>query len=264
MKVQDVTTDTIFLESKEFSEGGSVVRLAMFVDGWNMYGSLKSAGIRDYGWCDFKSLARQQTGHADASVLVKFFTAADEPNRDKPLIKQAIWWKALEFTGCKIVRGEFRPIFEEAKARASDSGKKWREKMTDVALAAHLVADCNQIEPDPERSGEYRWKPGYDAAVLLTQDLDFVPAANIVASKPFSRRVYVLLPPSGFTVQENAARNWKKWANPMVSVHKLSEADFARALLPKIVEGNLGQKVICHPEWMWREKYETTQAIAGH
>jgi hypothetical protein len=43
----------------------------------------------------------------------------------------------------------------------------------------------------------------------------------------------------------------------MVSVHKLSEADFAKALLPRVVKGNLGQKVVCHDEWMWREKYES-------
>jgi hypothetical protein len=238
------------------------MRLAMFVDGWNMYGSLKSAGIRDYGWCDFRALARQQTGHADADVQVKFFTAADEPNPDKPLHKQKKWWEALEFTGCKIVRGEFRSISEEVSARSGDAGRKWREKMTDVALAAHMVADCNQIEPDPERSGDYRWKAGYDAAVLLTQDLDFVPAANIVASKPFSRCVYVLLPPSGSAAQGNAARNWREKA-PTVSVRELSEADFARALLPRVVTGDRGQTVVCPDEWMWREKYESMQAAAS-
>lgn len=233
------------------------MRLAMFVDGWNMYGSLKTAGIRDYGWCDFRCLARQQTGYADAIVQVKFFTAADEPNRDKPLIKQAIWWRALELTDCKVIRGEYRSTSEEVTARASNGEKKWREKMSDVALASHMVADCNRIEPDPQRSGEYRWTPGYDAAVLLTQDLDFVPAANIIASKPFSRRVHVLLPPSKGAAQANSARNWRARVRPEVSVQTLSEADFANALLPRVVEGNRGQKVVCHDEWMWREKYES-------
>ena len=48
------------------------MRLAMFVDGWNMYWSLRDAKIRPFGWCDFKRLAQQTTGYADAAVRVSF------------------------------------------------------------------------------------------------------------------------------------------------------------------------------------------------
>ena len=53
-----------------------------------------------------------------------------------------------------------------------------------------MVADCNYVEPDAERPGSLRWMPGYDRAVLLTQDSDFVPLVEIVASGPlFAKQV---------------------------------------------------------------------------
>lgn len=237
------------------------MRLAMFVDGWNMYWSLVDAGIRPYGWCNFGLLAQQQTGHSDAVVKVKFFTSKDQPHPEKIGNQQAIWSRALKFTGCEIIEGEFRSTRVEVEEQIRNDSKKWREKQTDIALASHMIADCNRIEMDEGNPGEYRWKPGYDEAVLLTQDSDFVPAVKILASKPFNRRVHVLLPPSGLSAQENAARIWKPLSGPTVRVRQLSMEDFARTLLPRVVEGPRGEKVVCYHKWMWREKYESLQAI---
>ena len=223
------------------------MRLAMFVDGWNMYGSLKTAGIRGYGWCDFKALARQQTGHTDADVAVKFFTAEDRPNPEKIDKQQKTWSDALEFTGCEIIWGEYRRNYFEVDEHIDNDGR-WREKRTDVALASHMVADCSR-------------NPGYDEAILLTQDSDFIPAVEVVAGKPFNKRVCVLLPPSEFNSQQNARRIWEPSEGSMVSVRQLSKADFAEALLPKVVHGPYGKKATCHPTWMWREKHQSE--IAG-
>jgi len=235
------------------------MHLAMFIDGWNMYWSLKRRGIRPYGWCDFKSLARQQTGHADASVSVKFFTSDDKPNPDKPLIKQAIWWQALGITGCEVILGEFRARHEEVKKWIRDSGKVWREKQTDVALASHMVADCSR-------------EPGYDEAILLTQDFDFIPAVKIVANEPFRKRVHVLLPPTNPEAERSALREWKRVSAgcgadprgvPLVRLRQLSKDDFAKALLPQVVKGAHGETVTCPATWMWRERYKEEQDRTG-
>ncbi|MGA2345357.1 MAG: hypothetical protein ABSF93_05090 [Candidatus Sulfotelmatobacter sp.] len=205
------------------------MHLAMYVDGWNMYGSLKRADIRGYGWCDFKLLAQQQTENPKANVTVKFFTSDDKPNPDKLRTKQRLWWRALEFTGCEIIQGEYRGIYEEVEESIRNSGKKWREKMTDVALASHMVKDCSRIEPDPTRRGGWRWSPGYDEAVLLTQDLDFMRAVEAVASEPFYRRVHVLLPPSDPRSEKHVAHAWAQSLDPtvttMVRVRQLSPDD---------------------------------------
>jgi uncharacterized LabA/DUF88 family protein len=234
------------------------VRLAMFVDGWNMYWSLVGAKIRPYGWCDFRRLALQTTGYSEAVVAVKFFTSEDLPHREKIDKQQRIWSLALEFTGCEIIWGEFRSTHVEVEEQIRNDEKRWREKQTDIALASHMIADCNRIEAIQGRAGEYRWNPGYDEAILLTQDSDFIPAVEIVANKPFNRRVRVLLPPSEFIAQQNAARIWEPLSrHPMVSVRQLSKDDFARALLPKVIDGPHGEKVTCDRNWMWREKYES-------
>jgi hypothetical protein len=47
-----------------------------------------------------------------------------------------------------------------------------------------MVKDCSRIEPG-EHPGEFRWMPGYDRAVLLTQDTDFIPLVRTVSGDPF-------------------------------------------------------------------------------
>jgi hypothetical protein len=84
-----------------------------------------------------------------------------------------------------------------------------------------------------------------------------VPAVEAVCDPPFRRRVHVLLPPSDFPAQTNAFEFWKKrFKGRAVVVHQLTQADFAKALLPQLVKGP-GGVVECHPEWMYCGKYET-------
>jgi hypothetical protein len=225
----------------------------MYVDGWNMHGSMKNAGIRAYGWCDFRLLTRQLTGHDDVDIGVKFFTASDTPHPKKIPDKQARWWKALRLLGSEIVEGEFRPTGDETKEWTRYSGNKLREKMTDVALASHLIADCSRVG----FTGKEYWAQGYDEAVLLAQDTDYVPAVRIVSRAPFAKRVHVLLPPSDLPARDNALRIWtKEFAGSTVVIRQLTRTDFAKALLPRFVQGPAGEVAECHHEWMYREKYE--------
>ncbi len=234
-----------------------MTQLAMFVDGWNFYWSLVDADIKPYGWCNFPLLARQQTGFSDAAVTVKYFTSADKPHPEKISDRQmTIWWQALRFIGCQVIQGEFRATTTEVEEQIKVSRKTWREKQTDIALASHMIADCSRIEPDPERSGRYLWKPGYDQAILLTQDSDFVPLVKLVAAEQFKRPVLVLLPPSTSVAQENALRIWRRLDGSNVVVKQLSQTDLADALLPKVVEAPKGARVTCYRTWMWREKHE--------
>ena len=83
-----------------------------------------------------------------------------------------------------------------------------------------------------------------------------------VSEEPFNQPVLVMLPPSGALAQENACRAWDQGAeNTNVVIKQLQLPDLARALLPRIVEGPEGQKVACHPSWMWREKHERLHAM---
>jgi hypothetical protein len=242
-------------------------QLAMFVDGWNFYLSLRDAGIKEYGWCDFALLAKQQTQLHNASVNVKYFTAEDKPNPEKIGDRQkTIWWRALRCRGFQIIEGEFRPTYFEVEHQVRQDRKTWREKETDTALASHMIADCNKIEPDPDRPGARLWTPGYDEAVLLSGDSDFVPAVKILVGEPFSRRVHVLLPPNSEKAQASAQRRWKPLADYNLHVAQLTRADLANALLPQVVvDANArGERVECYKTWMSREKHERLQRLTTH
>ena len=102
-----------------------MTRLAMFVDGWNFYHSLRDAGISDYGWCDFELLARQQTRLPEASVTVKYFTAEDKPQPERRDRQRGIWWRALHYRGVEVIEGEFRSTGVEVAPEIRDR-IKWR------------------------------------------------------------------------------------------------------------------------------------------
>ena len=178
--------------------------------------------------------------------------SSDLYHAEKLLDKQERWWNALNAKGWVVEReGEFR------KRNDGKGGEKWHEKMTDVALASRLIADCANYQRIPGREEkEYHWKPEYDEAVLLSQDTDFVPAVRVV-SKLYNRRVHVLLPGSGTQAQKNAFEHWREEFPPKstaVTVVQLTKADFEAALLPKFVKRSDGHVIECHPEWAHRTK----------
>ncbi len=191
---------------------------------------------------------------------VKYFTSEDRPHPEKILDRQKpIWWRAMRYLGVQIVEGEFRSTHSEVEQQIREDHKKWREKQTDIALASHMIADCTLIEPDPDRSGAWLWTPGYDEAVLLSQDSDFVPAVKILVGEPFRRPLHVLLPPSSETAEASAQRTWMPLSGPNIHVVQLAKADLAKALLPRVVINAHGERVACHHSWMWREKHENLQ-----
>src|SRR5579871_2051637 len=110
-----------------------------------------------------------------------------------------------------------------------------------------------------DRSGVWLWKPGYDEAVLLSQDSDFVPTAKILVRAPFRRRLNILLPPSSGAAERNALQIWKPLSGPNLRVVQLTKSDFANAVLPQVITTATGEKVKCHHSWMWRERHEKLQ-----
>ena len=101
------------------------------------------------------------------------------------------------------------------------------------------------------------WTPGYDEAVVLSQDSDFVPAVKILVGEPFRRRLHVLLPPSSDNAEASAQRIWKPLSGPNLQVVQLTKADLAKALLPGVVTNAHGEEVKCYHSWMWRERHES-------
>jgi hypothetical protein len=160
----------------------------------------------------------------------------------------------------KSSKGNSAQRTSKSNSKSDKITKKWREKQTDIALASHMIADYNRIEPDPDRSGASLWTSGYDEGVLLSQDTDFIPAIKILIGEPFRCRFHVLLPPSSEAAEASARRIWKPLAGPNLVVIQLTKADLAKALLPRVVSDGHGEKVACHHSWMWLEKHQLLDA----
>ena len=122
--------------------------------------------------------------------------------------------------------------------------------------------DASRITED-KTHGSLLWSPGYDRAVIVTQDADFVPLVRMVPAEPLLRPVHVLLPPSRPDAEENAQRVWNVEASRKVVVKQLRKSDLANALLPEILTGTEGQTVRCHHTWMSRERHQQSLAYAS-
>lgn len=127
-----------------------MTRLSMYVDGWNFYYSLKGAGIQEYGWCNFSMLAKQQTSEKDAEVKVKYFTSVDKPNKEKIDRQTSIWWTALDFMKCDIIKGSFaiqarrsRIIIGLSARSGAKSKRTWLWHLTWSRIAAKSIAASN-------------------------------------------------------------------------------------------------------------------------
>ena len=73
-------------------------RVAVYVDGFNLYYGLRSKGWRRYYWLDLRRLSEQFLRAGQRLVLVRYFTAgvfAEPHDPDKP-VRQNTYLEALE------------------------------------------------------------------------------------------------------------------------------------------------------------------------
>ena len=189
-----------------------MARYSMYVDGWNFYWSLVNAGIKPYGWCDFALLARNAKVVSPADDLkIKYFTAQDY-NFERTGRQRDNWWAALEILGIDVVKGEYRRRREEADPNEQKSGV-WREKQTDIRLAIQAITDLMVKSSDGAVT-----LTGYDTAIVLSGDLDFVPLADTLAD--LGKRVRVLLPPNEPESESNIQGSWRQSPRPRCFGHR--------------------------------------------
>ena len=80
------------------SDGSPAQRVAVYVDGLNLYYGLRSRGWRRYYWLNLLRLAENLLRHGQSLVIVRYFTARVEsqPNNPQRYARQDTYLKALE------------------------------------------------------------------------------------------------------------------------------------------------------------------------
>ena len=154
-------------------------RVGFFVDGYNLYHSLatlaKESGDQSVKWLDLAGLANgclHEIGGSSLLRSVHYFTALPEhlyltnPGR---LRRHQAYLRALTAYG--LVRpsiGLGRIMQQQVNIQVAGvnvSGRVWREKGTDVALAMALLREASLGD--------------MDEAVIISGDADYLPAVKM-------------------------------------------------------------------------------------
>ena len=156
-----------------------MARVMFFVDGFNVYHSLKGKKkYHKYLWLNYRALADCVTPRRDTVEGVFYFSAYPLYD-DKKTQRHKIYASALENVGVEVVMSNFKD-----KERFCKKCREWywsrEEKQTDVSMGVYLYREAHLNN--------------YDKAILVTNDTDLVPAIKVVQSNFPDKKVGVLFP----------------------------------------------------------------------
>jgi uncharacterized LabA/DUF88 family protein len=159
-----------------------VIRVAVYVDGFNLYFGLRKKYGRKYLWLDLQALAASLLRPGQALTQVRYFTARVRNDADGQQ-RQSDYLDAL---------GERSPLvdikdgrFQEKSRRCRGCGSVWtvfEEKETDVNIAVALLADAVRDR--------------FDTALLVSADSDLCSAVRETKTLFPAKRIIAAFPPS--------------------------------------------------------------------
>ena len=186
-------------------------RVAVYIDGFNLYHSLVEAAANSnlgysVKWFDIKKMLHNKVGKNKSIVSIKYFTAMYPNNSKKRRHKHYI--KVLKDTGIEVVLGRFK-IKDVTCKTCNNQFKTHEEKRTDVNIALHLLQDFHLDV--------------YDTAVIISGDTDLIPAIQMVRNSDSTKKVGVLAP---YNRLNNELRRVASFTN------KIDIPDIESAILP--------------------------------
>lgn len=158
-----------------------MVRVAVYVDGFNLYFGLKATYGRKYLWLDLQALAASLLRPGQTLEQITYFTARvrNDPEGQR---RQSDYLDALASYSSRVTVVDGR--FQEKPRRCRDCGAAWtvyEEKETDVNIAAALIEDAVLDR--------------YDTALLISADSDLCPAIVTMKRLCPEKRIIAVFPP---------------------------------------------------------------------
>lgn len=206
-------------------------RVAVYIDGFNLYFGLRARGWKSFYWLDLISLSNGlasllfPSGH----VLVKchYFTArikASPGSQSKR--RQDVWLRAVQsLPGVKCHYGRY--LKKKVSCRQCNLERDtFEEKMTDVRIATQLLEDA--------------FDDVFDTAIIISGDSDLLPPIESIKGRFPHKKVVVAFPP---------ARHSDKLRQIADQVIRLKCKHFRNHLLPDTIELPNGRRVYRPGEW---------------
>ena len=158
-------------------------RIAVYIDGLNLYYGMKSMGWRRYYWLDVQRLSENLLRPYQRLRFVRYFTAKFLPDDNDPgqAERQDAYLQALSsLPKARIHYGLHIPKTITCP-RCGVASLTYEEKMTDVNIAVALLEDANNNL--------------FDAAIVISADSDLTRPIEVVRQKFANKQVRVAFPP---------------------------------------------------------------------
>lgn len=199
-----------------------------YVDGFNLYFGLRTAGLKSLLWLDLQALAQSLLVPGQELVATKYFTSRIA-GPDQKRKRQEAYLDALQAKSGGSMRIEYGKYITDTRqcrqCGVRDSVPS--EKMTDVNIAVALLSDAYQDH--------------YESALLITADSDLVPAVRAVRTLFPDKRVCVAFPP---------ARHSNDLRDASHASFTIGRAKLAQAQMPRAFAGPDGRQHECPSKWM--------------
>ena len=155
-------------------------RVAFFIDGFNLFHSLKSCAP-DCRWLNLRKLCQCFLRESRGEVLsdIFYFSAIATWSSDSKVLKHRHYIERLKRENIRIILGKFKEK-DKFCPLCKNTFKSHEEKRTDVNIALKMVSEAVLNH--------------YDTAVLVSGDTDMIPAFETIRELGLNKRLGVLFP----------------------------------------------------------------------
>jgi uncharacterized LabA/DUF88 family protein len=199
-------------------------RVAVYVDGFNLYHAIHELRQPHLKWLDLMRVAKSLLRKNEELVRACYFSAYATwlPG---PYHRHLAYTSALKARGVELHMARFK----EARARCNKCGASWvthEEKETDVHFALTILEDALDGR--------------FDRAIIVSADSDYVPVVKKVRARRPNAEVFLAIPPKRYA----RARDLVK---ACTGKYELPVSRLASCLLPERIVGEGGKEVAVRP-----------------
>ena len=210
-------------------------RVAVFIDGFNLYHAIDNLRFPELKWVDLRSLSRVFINTSVEQLEdVFYFSAYAGHVSQAAQERQKRYLKALELTGIKTVLGHFK----EKDRKCPSCSHRWighEEKETDVNIALHLLY--------------LAFRDSFDRALVISNDSDLAPAIQMVRKSFPKKRITTVAPPNYYH------------SNLLIKVSsdkaRIRIEHLERCLLPEVITDPSRHILVTRPKEYARERIES-------
>ncbi len=200
-------------------------KIAVYVDGFNLYHAIKNLEANRLKWLDLRLLSEKFIDRKTESIeKIYYFSAIATHMGEDSAIRHRAYISALSQFGIEFVPGHFKR--KPFKYKGSEI-QRHEEKETDVNIGIHIVRDAILKT--------------YDKLLVITNDTDIIPAIKMAKHHNAAIEIKIITPPT-----YDAHHTLRKVADQKEAVC-IQKQHLEKSLLPDRITAKSG-KIIKMPD----------------